>query len=205
VDYFYPAVVRFVDVLDPSDRAAVSAFMRGSILDEIDAQSGLEYQGSSAPPYRWIRAFTTHGVIFPDVSEVWTLLMHPETPGRAIAAVQYLSGLIYRADENPVFKPWTREGGGGPPDLWEFAGHLYGHRWRSENVEFLRQALTPDAVVATLRQAVDRLAGRGEAPVAARVLDRAQARDTVLRDRCEELPRLLETRQAAEDLFEWTR
>jgi hypothetical protein len=204
VDHFYPAVVRFIDVLDPSESSAVCTFMQDSILHEIDEQSGLVHEGAGVRPYRWIGAFASHGVIFAAVEELWTRLMAPSTSGRAIAAVQYLSALIYREDENPVFSPWTPDGGGGPPNPWEFAGHLYGHRWRPENVAFLRRALTPDAVVATLLHAVDRLAGRREADAAARVLDRAEARDSVLRHRCEELPRLLETPQEADDLLEWS-
>lgn len=32
---------------------------------------------------------------------------------------------------DPVFAPWTQAGGGGPPMLWEYAGHLYEDGWRA--------------------------------------------------------------------------
>jgi hypothetical protein len=45
-----------------------------------------------------------------------------------------------------VFAPWTGDGRGGTPCLWEFNGHLYSHRWLEPNVEFLSRTLTVSAV-----------------------------------------------------------
>ena len=205
VEYLYPALVRVTkEVLAPCSSAAVSSFMRAAIMDEIDAQSGLSYAGMRARPYRWIRALTTHGVIFPDVQAMWTAWWSRSTPGSAIASVQYLSCLIYGDGDDPVLSPWTRDGGGGPPVLWEYAGHLYAHQWLPENVAFLRQALTPTSVTAALAQSVGRLDGRSEQALAARVLADAGDRNAVLRHRCIELPELLARQQDAGDLFEWS-
>jgi hypothetical protein len=82
-------------------------------------QRGLAYRGAGARPYRWIRALTTYGVLLPDVETLWARWWSIETIGRAVSCVQYLSALVYDKDDNPVFTPWTRDHGGGPPCLWE--------------------------------------------------------------------------------------
>jgi hypothetical protein len=88
---------------------------------------------------------------------------------RAIAVVQYISCLIYPENENPVFAPRTPNGGGGPPCLWGFEGHLYTHRWLEPNVTFLKKALNVPAVTEALSRAVDRLIDHSEHEPAERV------------------------------------
>jgi hypothetical protein len=121
IEHFYPVLADrrvFDEHLTPRQREDVSQFMRRTILEEIDEQRGLSYHGSSVRPYRWIGALTTHGVLLPDVERLWTAWWSLDTVGRAIAAVQYISCLMYSENENPVFAPWTPDGGGGPPCLW---------------------------------------------------------------------------------------
>ncbi len=115
------------------------------------------------------------------------------TIGRAVAALQYISCLMYPDKANPMFAPWTCRDGGGPPCLWHFEGHLYNHRWLEPNVAFLRGALTPSAVRGALSKAVERLSGEPEVSVAERLLSDLPTRAVTLEARCAELPRLLET------------
>ena len=69
-------------------------------------------------------------MILPDIPQLWTAWWSLSSVGRAVAVVQYASCPLYGETDNPVFAAWTRDGGGGPPPLWEFAGHLYTHRWQ---------------------------------------------------------------------------
>jgi hypothetical protein len=205
---FYPALLNhgvFETHLKSEQSQAVSQFMRDSIIEEIDDQRGLTSQGMGARAYRWIGALATHGVLFPDVERLWMDWWSLETSGRAIAAVQYISALMYPVDENPIFAPWTHQGGGGPPCLWDWAGDLFEHRWRVENVTFLERALTPDAVGDVLRSAAQRLEQHPEGPIASRVLADLPARADLLAARGAELPRLLATIQKPETLLEWSR
>lgn len=199
VDEFYPVLANrgvFENHLTPLQGDAVLGFMRASILDEIDAQKGLYFRGYPAPPYRWIRAMTTYGVLAPDVGKIWAALWSVETVGRAIAAVQYISCLLYPKDGNPVFAPYTKEKGGGPPCLWEFDGFLYESRWQRPNVDFLQDLLkTSDGVGELLARAVDRLANQPERDAAARVLTDFPSCTRTLIDRCAVLPVLLDTPQ----------
>jgi hypothetical protein len=206
VEYFYSVLANkhVFDVhLTPVQTMAVSEFMRKSILEEIDDQRGLAYKGMGARPYRWSTALATHGVLLPDMNQLWTAWWSNDTIGRAVATVQYISCLMYREKENPVFAPWTRDAGGGPPCLWEFGGHLYEHRWLEPNVSFLRGILKPQEVTDALSRAVARLRGLPEYETAAEVQGDIPLCAETLAARCTELPRLLETTQEPAKL-EWT-
>jgi hypothetical protein len=208
VEYFYSALATkhvFDEYLTPGQTMAASQFMRESILEEIDNQRGLSYSGMGARPYCWITALTTYGVLLPDVDQLWTPWWSIDTIGRAVAAVQYISCLLYRENENPIFAPWTRDEGGGPPWLWEFGGHLYNHRWLEPNVAFLTETLNPRRVEDALGRAVARLDGLPEHEKAAHVHGDVTLCSETLTVRCAELPRLLETIQEPGRPLEWTR
>jgi len=98
VEHLYPVLADraiFDKHLTSKQSAAVSEFMQQTILEEVDDQLGLAYQGSKARPYRWIGALTTYGVLLPDLVRVWSAWWSLDTVGRALAAVQYISCLIY--------------------------------------------------------------------------------------------------------------
>jgi hypothetical protein len=195
IEYFYPLLADrsvFDLHLTTKQTAAVSEFMRQTILDEIDDQRGLSYQSTRAKPYRWIGALATYGVLRPDLARLWSAWWSMETVGRAVAAVQYISCLMYSQYENPIFSPWTPDGGGGPPCIWEFEGHLYTHRWLEPNVTFLRKTLNVSEVSAVLTRAVDRLVSQPEHETAALVQADFPLLTSTLQTRCTELPRLLE-------------
>ena len=137
VDELYPALVRSAvldELLAPAEAAAVAAFMRRAILAAIDSQTGLSFKGKRADAYAWLHAFTTYGVLFSDIETLWSAWWSAETPGRAIAAAQYSSCLFYAETQNPVFDAWTKDGGGGPPCLWHYRGHLLDANWRDANL-----------------------------------------------------------------------
>jgi hypothetical protein len=206
VEHFYPVLAK-AGILDshlnPKQSCAVAEFMRQSILEEIDEQQGLSYRGAGARSYRWIPAFTTYGVLFADVDRLWNPWWSLSTKGKAIAAVQYISCLAYPASENPVFAPWTPEGGGGPPCLWEFAGHLYDSRWPESNVSFLREVLNLDRVSATLDYAVQCLVGNPEYSVASGIREDLPLCTEMIASRCAELPKILATNEVGRTL-EWS-
>jgi hypothetical protein len=207
VEHFY-AVLADCDVFDqyltPAQTGAVSSFMRRTILDEIDDARGLSFKGSQTQPYRWIKALTTYGVLLPDLNELWNQWWSLATTGRAIAAVQYLSCLMYRESENPVFAPWTREAGGGSPHLWGFAGHLYTHRWLEQNVVYLKRTLEASTTHFVLARATELLTREPEHAVASQVLSDFPGCEATLKARCSELPRMLETKGTGSSLTDWS-
>jgi hypothetical protein len=198
VEHFYPVLANkhiFDELLTPSQTMAVSEFMRASILEEIDDQRGLTYGGIGARPYRWITAVTTHGVLLPDMDQLWTAWWSIDTVGRAVAAAQYISCLMYGVNENPVFAGWTSERGGGPP---------YEHRWLEPNTRFLRRILNPQEVSDVLGLAVERLGGQPEHDVATEIKSDIPLCAETLTARFAELPRLLETPRQPATFLEWT-
>jgi hypothetical protein len=110
---------------------------------------------------------------------------------------------MFEENENPVFAPWTPNGGGGPPRLWEFAGHLYTHRWLEPNVSFLKRTLNASEAVDVLNRAVGRLVDQPEWDVAAAVQADLPLCEETLAARCAALPRLLETIQEPGKLLDW--
>lgn len=157
-----------------------------------------------ARPYRWIRALTTYGVLLPDMESLWTIWWSLDTLGRAVAAAQYISCLMYPENENPVFAPWTPNGGGGPPCLWEFEGHLYTHRWLEPNVSYLRGVLNVPRVSNVLLRVFERLMDQPEHEVAALIKEDFPLLTDTVQARCAELPRLLETTQEPSGELAWS-
>ena len=207
VEQFYPVLADrgvFDTHLTREQTAAVSQFMRESILAEIDDQRGLSYTGMRARPYRWIGALTTYGVLLPDIDALWTSWWALGTTGRAVSSLQYISALMYPNDGNPVFAPWTPEEGGGPPCLWEFEGHLYSHRWLEPNIDFLRRTLTVSSVEDVLTRTVKELTNGREHEVASRMLADLPMRTEMLAARCAEQPTLLATTQEPATLLAWS-
>jgi hypothetical protein len=207
VDELYPALVRsgvLQEVLSPAEAAAVAEFMRRAILAAIDAQTGLSFKGKTADAYAWLHAFTTYGVLFPDIEAVWSAWWSADTPGRAIAAAQYCSCLIYPETQNPVFDAWTRDKGGGPPCLWHYRGRLLDACWPDANLEAAASRLTPDGVRGVLDRSVARLQGHPLRDRVASIRFHLDARSQTLATRCRELQQFLATPNEAEYSFQWS-
>jgi hypothetical protein len=207
VDELYPALLRggvFDGVLNQREAAAVGDYMREAILAQIDAQQTLSSKGSKAPVYAWFHALSTYGLLRPDIERLWSDWWSVGTVGRALAAAQYASCLIYDETANPVFDAWTREHGGGPPCLWHYRGHVLEERWRDPNLEMLERTLTPDGVRDVLDRSVARLAGHPLHDKVASIRFRLEARTETLANRCADVRRFLATPNEAEYSFQWT-
>ena len=207
VDEFYPALLRggvFDGVLNQREAAAVGDYMREAILAQIDAQQTLSSKGSKAPVYAWFHALSTYCLLRPDIETLWSAWWSVSTVGRALAAAQYASCLIYDETANPVFDAWTREHGGGPPCLWHYRGHVLEERWRDPNLEMLERTLTPDGVRDLLDRSVARLAGHPLHDKVASIRFRLDARTETLANRCADVRRFLATPNEAEYSFQWT-
>lgn len=208
VEHFYPALVRsdvFDRLLSKAESSSVTCFMQQSILDEIREQTVPILGGAATQAHRWLRALTTSGVVLPDLRELWAEWWTIRSAGEAAAAIQYASCLVYDDSENPVFGAWTKTDGGGPPTLWEYAGHLYEDRWRPANVALLRETLTFDRIAEVLDKSVGRLTDLAQLSVARAVRASLSSRSDVFRSRCEELPRFLEETRGPGTHLEWSR
>jgi hypothetical protein len=158
---------------------------------QADLEDSLHFAGMGATPYRWVEAFVSYGTVFSDVEILWTEWWQMNTSGHAVAAFQYASALMYEDDKNPVFDPWTRERGGGPPALWACCGMMFDVGWKQENLDFLKTILSTDYLEQKLRSAFDRIQNETVKMTASQILEDFPGQRTRLELRIQQLPNLL--------------
>ena len=194
VERFWPALLKgktLQTIFSEAERVAVMRFMRDSILDRLDVEDLLTFTGSKASPYGWVQAFVSFGVLFPDIESLWTVWWQMKTSGHAVAAFQYVSALLYEDNKNPIFAPWTRDKGGGPPALWECGCHMFDVGWKEENLSFLQRTLSVDYIEQNLRVASDQIQTMPVKEIASRIMSELSNQRALLALRIEELPKLL--------------
>lgn len=126
--------------LSPTLREAACAFMVGVLSERIGSEQALSVKGASTS-HDWFGYVASFGVFTNSIPALWSAIWESQQPGHAVALLQYLSCLIYE-DSNPIFAPWTRDKGGGPPELWGFDSVGFDEAWKQENVSFMTTALT---------------------------------------------------------------
>jgi hypothetical protein len=194
VEIFQSALARrplLDDCLTPTRRAAVGAFMRDAVLDRIDREDSLSHAGQYASAYAWFFRLGAFAVMFPELEALWRAWWRFETPGQAVAALQYASCLLYEDRDNPIFAPWTREDGGGTPGLWETDGQIFDGHWKMENVLFFMETVTPEYLHNALGRAKGALAGALDSEVPARMLAEFAGQQPLLEHRLAVLPDIL--------------
>lgn len=175
----------------PDQRKQIGEFFCDSLLERLDDERGLSVRGSAGTAYEWMFRFNSLGIVMPVIPNVWETWWSFDTVGRAVAALQYLSGLMYFDGENPVFEAWTREDGGGGPYLWDNDSDIFSAGWLPENADFLARILTVEFVESKLRQAVRRLEGQPEHAKATQLANDLPDRVELVKSRAAELPNLL--------------
>ena len=194
VEQFWTALLKgkaLHKIYSETERTAFIAYMRNSILDRLDAEESLHFSGMGASPYSWVQAFVSYGTLFSDVENLWTEWWQMKTSGHAIAAFQYASALMYEEDKNPIFDPWTRDKGGGPPALWAWEGYLSDVGWKKENLDFLKATLSADYFDQKLRLALAQIKNPTVKKIALGIMDDFDGQRTRLELRIEQLPDLL--------------
>lgn len=180
----------------------ISAFFRDSMLFRLDQERAIShlthYDLQNA--HAWMMRFNSLGLINPFMQDLWKKWWEISSPGHAIAAIQYISNLMYFDDENPILAVpgmmWSRT----RPylsgtDSWCHAG------WLSENVDFVRQYVTVKCVQTTLKDAVEQLQSTGDAAAAQEILKEFSDRLDLVKARIRDLPDIL---AAPECVGEWT-
>jgi hypothetical protein len=149
-------------MMTPAQRMAVVEFFRDSFLSRLDQERGFVYRGSKTPAYGWMCRFNSLGIVMPRIDMLWKSWWALKTAGRAVAAIEYLSGLIYPLGQNPLFPAWTPQEGGGDPPLLGHDSNIVDSGWMAENTSFLRAILTPEFVEDALHRAVKSLTTQPE-------------------------------------------
>lgn len=174
----------------PEQREAIYEFFRDSFLERLDAERGFDSFGMGMPCYGWMPRFNSVGLIMPRIELLWNPWWSLDTPGRAVAVLQYCSGLMYFEGENPLFERCRQEYGS-DPYLWEDDSFIYHDGWMPENLDFLARTLTPDFVEDRVINAVARLRGVPECEKAQRLESDLPERLELVTSRVADLPSLL--------------
>jgi hypothetical protein len=159
----------FEKMVSPQRQDAIYEFFRDSFLERLDAERGFVYSGSHTPAFGWMGRFNSVGLVMPKIDLLWKPWWSLDTPGRAVAALQYCSGLMYFEGENPLFGRWTKDQGGGGPYLCGSDSHIFHQGWKQENIDFLSRTLTVDFVADRVAKAAARLENEPECEKARQV------------------------------------
>jgi len=189
----------FEKMITPKQLASIYEFFRDSFLERLDAERGFIADGSKTPAYGWIGRFNSVGLVMPRIDMLWDGWWSLDTPGRAVAALEYCSALMYFNGENPLFPPWTPDRGGGGPPIWCNDTLFDIQGWLPQNIEFIRKTLTAQFVADRVVNAVARLKHEPECEKARQLEnDLAKCRE-LIEFRVEELPTLLATPYARDE------
>lgn len=83
-------------------------------------------------------------------------LIEAETPGRAVALLQFASCLVFPEYDNPILGSHSPRDGGGPPDLWQPPGESDAG-WEASNLEAFDGHITPAALLEAAILAAERV------------------------------------------------
>jgi hypothetical protein len=194
-------------MLTENERQRLYDLFRDGMLDRIEAERGFVCSESqdligTRAKYAdaWIFRLNTLGIVAPVIQRIWEPWWRLDHSGKAVGAITYASGLVYLAEENPIFGAWRAAGRGrGGPFLAEIDSSIFDWAWRGDNLAFLREALSVDYVIAKLDQAATILSASPEAALAQRVARDSQTRRDIIEirigDLLENLSRVQLTKQ----------
>ena len=174
-------------MLTPDQREAVLHFFYDGFIDRIEAERKFVYDGTNTPAYGWLERFNCLGYIAPVISPIWLAWWELDSPGKAVSAIMYASGLVYLQGENPIFAAWTPDGGGGGPYLTESDTSIFDVAWLPENTDFLANTLSVAYVQEKLDAAAEALQGELEYPMAAQIAAEAKHREEIISIRIDDL------------------
>lgn len=189
----------FDQMLSEPQRQRTFDIFTDGILDRLDQERDLEKKSASIMPAPWLCRFNSLGLVAPVIAPIWSRWWSMDSPGQAVSAIIYASGLIYLRGENPIFP--KQEGVG--PDMMEHDAMIYDRGWLAPNIDFLTEMLTPDYVLERLSIAAGVLAGQPEAPMATQILDDAGKNRDIMEIRIGDLLYGLARRESERGLWHY--
>jgi len=149
-------------MVTPARRDAIFEFFRDSFLERLDAERGFTCSTLRDLESGWLARFNTMGCLMPRIELFWESWWSLASPGRAVAALKYCSGLMYLGWENPLYRPFSRFVGSMCPYLNHGDSGITRQGWMRGNLDYLSATLTTDFVADRVIQAVARLEGEPE-------------------------------------------
>ncbi len=174
-------------MLSTVERERVYDFFVDGYLDRVDQQRGFASSCRDKSAHAWIGRFNSLGLVAPVIEKICSSWWSLKTQEQSLCAVMYFSGLVYLRGENPLYLPWTREDGGGDPYLVESDASIFDSAWLSENLDYLKETLTPDFVLDRLGAAALTLENEIEGEQAVKISEYAATQKDLISVRIEDL------------------
>jgi hypothetical protein len=152
-------------MVTPAQRDRILDFFHDGFLDRLDQERGFDASSTEPPAYSWMRRLNSLGLVTPLIERIWTSWWRMETPGQAVSALMYASGLMYRRGENPIFPVSPL----GAPPLWENDSYIFDSGWLPQNLDFLWRTLSVGYLREKVIEAASHLAAAPEAEMASRL------------------------------------
>ncbi|GEM_PF-3649522 len=162
--------------LAPELREAIIRFVDRTFLSLVDDVRAIDEPRNTSPVTArpaWPAIWYTRGQLGP-IAHLWSDWWGFRTLGRARAAAQFASCLVTLDESNPLFLPWTRDGGGGPPSLLEDLSIGFSPGWLPENVEEFKRRLTPESLADLVRRCEEALPAPAERSMVGLLASRLQ-------------------------------
>jgi hypothetical protein len=188
-------------MVTPERRNLIYEFFRDSFLERLDAERGFACSSPRDLEDGWLSRFNVLGCVIPRIDLLWNAWWSLETPGRAVAALEYCSGLMYLGWDNPLYRHISRFVGQVWPMLDDNPSRIPEDGWMRVNLDFLSATLTAEFVQAHIIKAVVRLEGEPEWEMARQVERDFPESRKLVSIRVSELPRLLDPRSG---LNQWS-
>ena len=191
---FHDALVRgnvLEKMVTPARKDAIYVFFRDSFLERLDAERGFALASPRDLENGWLARFNTLGCLMPRIDMLWEPWWSLATPGRAVAALKYCSGLMYPGWANPLYGQFSRLMGSMCPYLNHGDSGITRRGWMRANLDFLTRTLTVEFVEEHVEKAVARLEKEPEREKARQLLSDFPERREMVALRVAELPLLL--------------
>lgn len=164
----------------------VYEILTDGFLDRLDQQRGFnepetEFEvDDPSSKYNWIGRFHSLGYILPSIQSLWDRWWKFDTPGKAVAALEYAWCFASNEDEHDEIDRAIPSLVG--PDAEPDAG-IYGRGWKPESVDFLRSRLTFEYLLEGAERAAAKLWNLPEERTANLVVQQARRRRDLVEER----------------------
>lgn len=105
------------EMIDSSQKSAIYSFLVRSILERISAEQNFDYIYNETPVYALFNALNDLNNSLPLLEDIWKDWWLIDNKGKAVFAVMYCSRFVYGEMDNPIFLPYSKISGGGPPEI----------------------------------------------------------------------------------------
>jgi hypothetical protein len=143
----------FIEHLDQRHKQASYDFIENVFIERCKIEGIKPIQRSSTHSlYSHLASLGTFSELIPII---WPKLWSQNTIELFPFQLQYITLLLFDKKDNPIFKPWTTNEGGGPPTLLDYSSLGHDEKWLDCNIEYLSKNLNYNFIEEALNNIVE--------------------------------------------------